>query len=326
MRKMLATILVLIAAAASPARAKDEVIPPPRLIRAELVAKVAEPHRSPYWTLLESPTFGPDGKLYFVHLFGPPRSPKIARLDLATKTVEGLYWDDVSQLSSIHFSPHNGKIYATDIGSGEVKRFDLQTRTMTTVFSGQIEGRRVHSDDIAFDASGNMYVSDVDGTVAQPTGRVVRLDPDGANPEVLLSSIASGNGIAFSPDYATLWLTEARRAQITATNFADGGKRVLGTTVAIHLQAGGQMADSLAVDSAGNLYQAVVNGQIQVYSPDGQLLAIIRPRTSGPKAPLFLTNLAIKPGTRDGYLVTGGETGGYVYRFTALAAGGAQSN
>ncbi|MGW1027856.1 hypothetical protein ACWD4J_29925 [Streptomyces sp. NPDC002577] len=41
---------------------------------------------------------------------------------------------------------------------------------------------------------------------------------------------------------------------------------------------------------------------------------------------LLTTNLVIKPGTRDGYLVVGGDNGGFVYTFRALGLGVGQSN
>ncbi len=38
------------------------------------------------------------------------------------------------------------------------------------------------------------------------------------------------------------------------------------------------------------------------------------------------TNLAIKQGTTDGYITVGGEDGGYIYHFRALAKGIPESN
>jgi lactonase len=39
-----------------------------------------------------------------------------------------------------------------------------------------------------------------------------------------------------------------------------------------------------------------------------------------------LSNLAVKPGTKQGYLTVGGRNGGFIYSFTALATGVPQSN
>jgi lactonase len=85
--------------------------------------------------------------------------------------------------------------------------------------------------------------------------------------------------------------------------------------------------DSNAVDADGNIYQcAFGDGKIYVYSPHGALLATIVVPQTMPAPELLTTNLVIKPGTHDGYLVVGGDNGGFVYTFRALGLGDAQSN
>jgi len=85
--------------------------------------------------------------------------------------------------------------------------------------------------------------------------------------------------------------------------------------------------DSNAVDAAGNVYQCITGaGEILVWNSRGEQLATIRIPQSMPKPQLLSTNLAIKPGTTQGYITVGGENGGYIYHFKALAKGISQSN
>ena len=90
MHKPALLVTALSALATTSSFAGSEGRAPVAQIDAEIVAKVAEP--SPPGplgsvTIVESPVFGPDGKLYYVNLFASPDQPKIARLDLETKSV-----------------------------------------------------------------------------------------------------------------------------------------------------------------------------------------------------------------------------------------------
>jgi lactonase len=95
----------------------------------------------------------------------------------------------------------------------------------------------------------------------------------------------------------------------------------------MYANTGTAQLDSNAVDTAGNIYQCTDGGgHIIVWRPDGtQVADIIVPQNLSADETLT-TNLAIKPGTREGYLVVGGHAGGYIYTFTSLAVGGSQSN
>jgi lactonase len=85
--------------------------------------------------------------------------------------------------------------------------------------------------------------------------------------------------------------------------------------------------DSNSVDAAGNVYQCVnEDGEILVWNEHGEPRQTIKiPQNLG-KPELSATNLAIKPGTREGYVVVGGAAGGFVYKFKALAKGVMPSN
>ncbi|MGH2938831.1 MAG: hypothetical protein ACRDPE_12015 [Solirubrobacterales bacterium] len=62
-------------------------------------------------------------------------------------------------------------------------------------------------------------------------------------------------------------------------------------------------------------------GKIDEMSPDG---SNFKQNLGAPE--MSVTNLAIKPGTNTVYVVVGGQAGGFVYTFPALAKGFAGSN
>ncbi|UWU75830.1 SMP-30/gluconolactonase/LRE family protein [Bradyrhizobium huanghuaihaiense] len=301
-----------------------------KVVEATVFAKVAEtaPGRYGDVAVLESPAFGPDGKLYFTNVMASPDQAKIARIDLATKKVEELYKDNHSELSAIHFSPHNGNAYVVDFASGAVSRFDLKTKTLETTFNGMIGDYRAKSDDIAFDRNGYMYVTDENGTLDNPSGKLFRLDQEGRNPIVLFDKFAGANGIAFAPDYSLLWVSEGYRSTINVVYLSKDGTKSTVVDVGIHANIGSGWLDSMATDSAGNIYQSVWGaGRLMVYAPSGELIGIIQAKDDFPKgSQLFVTNLAIRSGSTEAYMVVGGKNGGYIYKFEAFAPGRLLSN
>jgi lactonase len=278
-------------------------------------------------TALEGGVFGPGGELYFVDTTAPAGKPKVLRLNLKTKKVSGVYTDKSSAFVSIQFDPINGKAYLADIAGGKIDRMNADGSDFQTVVSGPVAGEKMAPDDIAFDPDGNMFVTDMKGTPWEPEGRVLRFDADGLHPSVLLSGLASPNGISFNLDYSALWIGELNGQQEDYLKLDETHHTLVGSYVGMRYSTGVGQFDSNSVDAVGNVYQCI-NGsaEIVVWSQYGKLLRIIKIPQKLPKPQLVVTNMAIKPGTRDGYALVGGQNGGYVFHFTALAKGIPQSN
>jgi lactonase len=277
-------------------------------------------------TVLEGPSFGPDGQLYFVRSSAVADQPKIVALNVKTHALRTVYTDSTSIFSSVEFSPINGLLYATDF-TGAIDRMHTDGSGFTRLVSGPVLGSPVVLDDLTFDKQGNLFVTDMRGDPWNPSGRVIRFDSDGHNPTLIQGGLASPNGISFDPAYDALWVSEytAGREEYLPLN-ADHSATTGGHT-AIYASEGTAQLDSNAVDTAGNIYQCVWGGgKVLVYRPDGTLIARIVVPQAAQTDELLTTNLAIKPGTTQGYLTVGGKRGGYIYSFRSLAPGGWQSN
>ncbi len=302
----------------------------PRVIVASPVAKVAPldpPSVFGAVTLLEGPAFGPNGNLYFVNLTAPAGQPKILQLDLRTKKTTPVYTDRTSGLSSLQFSPLNGNIYVTDFANGKIDELNPDGTGFHTVFSGPIKGRTMVPDDIAFNKAGDMYITDYQGSPWNLIGRLVRLDANGQKPIVLQGGLSAPNGISFTPDFSGLWVSELTLGREDHFTLSADGTSIVGGSVGMTANIGLNGFDSNSIDSAGNVYQCVVGaGKLLVWNPSGDLVATIVVPQNLPQPETLTTNLAIKPGTTDGYLTVGGGNGGYIYRFRALAPGIPQSN
>jgi lactonase len=311
-------------------RAPGAVLPRPRVIVASRVTKVTplDP-AGPFGhvTLLEGPAFGPDGQLYFVNLTAPAGQPKVLKLNLKTGVTTPVYTDSSSSFSSLQFSPLNGKVYLTDLFSGNLYEMNSDGTDFTTIFSGPIDGRTMAADDIAFNPAGDLYVSDTAGTPWNLIGRVVRFNPDGTDPTVLQDNLAGANGISFSPDFSSLWVSEFTLGREDHFSLSADGTSITTGNVGMTANMGTAGFDSNTVDAAGNVYQCEYPaGRIMVWNSLGDLLATIVIPQNLPLPQMGTTNLAIKPGTTHGYITVGGENGGYIYSFTALAKGIPQSN
>ena len=167
-----------------------------------------------------------------------------------------------------------------------------------TVLADQFEGKKLNSpNDAVLSPDGAIWFTDPiygirqpdEGLMAEPeqaARRVYRIDPAGRL-EAMLDALDQPNGIAFSPDGRTLYVSESGAAlnpeaarEIRAFSIGADGRPGSSRTFAA-LESG--VPDGLAVDAEGRLYAACEDG-VRVYAPDGTWLGRIA--THGPAANL----------------------------------------
>lgn len=185
-------------------------------------------------------------------------------------------------------------------------------------------GKRLSINDLVFDRQGNIYVTDFNGTAVEPTGGVYRLSVDGLTVQPVLLHLASPNGVSLSPEGKVLWVGETTRNTILRIELMLDGitpAPVDGVTC-VYYSSGFPGPDSNRVDSKGNLYQCIMGqGRVVILNPVGIPVAniIVEGRDEGKT--LRTANLAFKPGTDEGYLVTSGKAGAWICKFKGLAQG-----
>ncbi|MEV0522224.1 SMP-30/gluconolactonase/LRE family protein [Streptomyces sp. NPDC050439] len=298
-----------------------------RTIRAIQAAHVTDPHEATGRTLLEGPLLLKNGDLYVVDVTAPAGEPKVISVDLATGKHKGVYTDKKGAYTSAQISPYDGRLYLTDY-TGSVVSTEPDGSDPRTFFSGEVDGTAMNLDDIAFDDEGHLYVSDLHGMKpGKADGRIVRIDRDGEKATVLADGLAHPNGVMFDPGLRGLWISELAENTVSYLLLDADKTTVTSQHEAVHVDAGVAQTDSIAVDAAGNLYQAL-HGRpaMAVFSPDGERLATVEVPAKAAEGLESATNVAITPGGRKAYMTVSGPDGGYVYRFTALADGIRQSN
>lgn len=293
--------------------------------------QVTEAHEDTGMTLLEGPVFDEQGNLFVVDVPAPAQAAKLLKIDVDSKEVSPVYTDASGAYSSAQFSPKDHRLYLSDIAGGRIISMEPDGNDVQVFFEGEVEGRRVSPDDIAFDQDGNLFASDFTAFPGTPleaaqAGRIIRIDGETAEGSVVAEGLPSTNGISFTEDYSGLWLSQYAANRIDLLTLDQDGMEAATLQPAIYVNAGAAKVDSNAVDAAGNVYQMFEHdARIDVYSKTGQLKEQIRiPQDiQGLES---ATNIAIKPGTTQGYATISGDAGGRIFTFEALAEGTKQSN
>lgn len=268
----------------------------------------------------EAPRFARDGSLYWISVLGATNNQRIFTMDLRTGRSVPIYGDATSILAGLAVAK-DGSLYVADLGGGRLLHMNGDG-SHVTVLTDNYQGTRLWPDDLIFDKAGNLYFTSFDGTLDQPTGGVYRWSSTGQLTQVT-GGLARPNGISISPDGTQLWVGELQTNRVLRVPLLPDGSmdtsRLAGfAKVAANLTGGG--ADSNGVDSAGNVYQAELAArEFIILDPYGKQIGSVQLPTLA--AGDSVSNIVIKPGSRDGYITTGGADGAFLYHFQALAPG-----
>jgi lactonase len=315
---------------AAPGRPDHGPRPGPRQVVAKPFAQLQRPPRgSEPLPNPESPAFSRAGELFWVTVWGY-RGHSLFKTDLRSRRSTGIAVTDPSDpdwsptFVAIAFHK-DGSLWAADFAGQKIVRIDTTTWTSKDVITQPMTGAPTfYPDDLVFDRAGNLYITDLQGDVTDPRGRVYRYGVDGEL-SVVAEHLASPNGIALSPDEGELWFSEYHANRLLRAGLQPDGTVThfpyFDLIEVIANFSGPGLPDSLKVDRRNNVYLAFYKGgRLLVLSEYGDTLAEVSLQ-GGAEEFRQTTNLVIRPGTRDAYLIAGGTGGARFYTFTALAAG-----
>ena len=265
---------------------------------------------------LEGPAFAPDGSLYVCSVGMSYPVNYILRID-GDKNITTIYEGPLSPLGlAFH---ENGKLFAV-CREGQLLIMDPDGSNVESV-TPTYEGKTFSLNDLCFDADGNLFVTDWQGSVSNPVGGIYLLTRDSGYSKavVIADKLAGPNGISLSPDERTLWVGMTNELSVYRIDLSyDGGLPVAEAVEKIYENSGSGQPDSNKTDADGNMYQAIIQGgRILVFNSDGEpIMNVLCPDRS-----LRMTsNLAIKPGTSEGYMLASGfGAGSWIYTFETLA-------
>ncbi|MEJ7927588.1 SMP-30/gluconolactonase/LRE family protein [Sphingobium sp. AN641] len=272
---------------------------------------------------IEGPVFDEQDKLLFVEVQGGRvmrLSPKQDLTMILPKNAAG------SAGLAFH---KNGRIIVAGIGSATQAGSIFSIRPDGSDKQVIIDPKAGYiPNDLAMDKEGGFYFTDFQGNNANPIGGVYHVAPDMKTITPIITHLSMPNGIAISPDGKTLWVGEVGTGFLHRIDLATPTQisPVVGTTIRYHFT--GATVDSLRTDVDGNVYAALAGeGRVMVFNrkgvPIGQILIPDRDRGEM----LFTTSMAIKPGTRELYILSSDYPGrtAKIHRAGAFATAAASS-
>lgn len=247
---------------------------------------------------LEGPAFDRQGNLLFVEVLGGQVLKIDAQFQLhvvVAKNARG------SAGLAIH---KDGRLFVAGLGNyidtGNLTVYDADGKNPEVII-GADKGLLV--DDLVFDANGGFYFTDLKGTSTEPTGGVFYVPADHKSIVPILPNMANANGIALSPDGKRLWVTEFGTGLLHRVELKDAQSIAPFGAVVVY-RFHGPSPDSMRVDADGNVYVAQYSqGRVLVINPNGLPIGQILLPSRETGHFLFSTSMALKPGTREVYLV-----------------------
>ncbi len=176
-----------------------------------------------------------------------------------------------------------GRLVLCQHGDRRIVRREVDGRL--TVLADQFEGKRLNSpNDLAFRSNGDLYFTDPpfglprafsDPAKELPFQGVYRLGEDGKL-SVVVKNLRAPNGLGFSPDEKTLYVSNADHArpvwmayEVRPDGSLGTGRQFAEASAFVKPEEG--VPDGLKLDHGGNVFAAGPGG-VHVFAPDGTRL------------------------------------------------------
>ena len=262
-----------------------------------------------------------NGKLWFSDV----RGDKVRTYDPATGKVTVILNDSggiknapptANFGSNAMVTDKDGSILLTRMGIGTIERMDDQGKLKP--FLSKYDGKRLNSpNDLVFTKDGALWFTD-------PPFGLPKMDADpkkelkfnavfryaGGKLTPVITDLKAPNGIGFSPDGKTLYVSNSMPDMaVYAYDVGPGGKVSNRRTLVSYPGSADDVPDGLKVDSAGNLWTTGPGG-VRIISPAGKVLGQI-------KIPEIVANVGFAGDGKTVYLT--GSTS--LYRLQSKIAG-----
>jgi len=155
--------------------------------------------------------------------------------------------------------------------------WDRDTNTCRLVANPLAESRALWFNDGAVDRQGRLVTGTMNyRSLSSPDGCLYRLDPD-LRVSCLDSGLAVANGIGFSPEGTTMYVSEQFRGRILRYDYDAREGTVSGRRLFAQLPQSEGLPDGIRVDAEGGVWNAHwAGGRITRYTPDGRVDLQIR--------------------------------------------------
>ena len=194
------------------------------------------------------------------------------RFHRATLTAEG----SPDQVSTMALDRHVGAVapvagggYVLAAGQGFL--FVDEAGSVGELAQPEAGHLTVRMNDGACDPQGRFWAGTMAYDESPEAGTLYRLELDGRCSTVL-TGLTISNGIGWSPDGGTMYLSDSGTGLIDAFDFDGVTGAISGRRTLVQLDQPGMAPDGLTVDEQGDIWVAVYGGwAINHYGPDGSL-------------------------------------------------------
>ncbi len=243
----------------------------------------------------ECPLWDDDRQLlYWVDIF----NHRVHQFDPATG--RDRHFDVGNLVSAIALTSGDSLLVALSVGTpptmtGELSLLDTQSGTLKPLCQIEFPHPNTRLNDGKCDPQGRFWIGSNSETPGQAA--LYRYDSDGSL-QMMETELTISNGLAWSPDGATFYLTDSYQHKIYAYTF-DGASGGIGDRrVLIDLSNEAVEPDGLTIDQQGNLWSALWDGWCVVqFTPSGTEIQRVKLPVQRPTCPIFggrdLTHLYI---------------------------------
>jgi sugar lactone lactonase YvrE len=209
-----------------------------------------------------------------------------------------LYWVDIYNHRVHQFNPASGTHQFFDVGEvvgciapagtnrlimaqrSRLAFLDTSNGTVTPILDIESNQPDIRFNDGKCDAAGRFWFGSMSTTGANAS--LYRYDPDGSL-HVLLTGLTISNGLGWSPDRSTFYLTDSPLKTIYAFDFDLQSGSISKQRVLVDLTAESFYPDGLTVDQDGCIWSAMWDGWCVIrFDPSGKemmrvMMPVVRP-------------------------------------------------
>ncbi|MGF1516307.1 MAG: SMP-30/gluconolactonase/LRE family protein [Nodosilinea sp.] len=214
-----------------------------------------------------------------------------------------LYWVDILNHRVHVFEPSSGDDCHWDVGdvgsalalmAGEkllvamgdrITTLDLTSGAVDTLATLEFDAPNIRFNDGKCDPQGRFWI----GSMSDGPGQAAlyRYDPDGSV-HTMETGLTISNGLGWSPDGDTFYLTDSPQRKIFAYRFDGATGAISDRCIAVDLGDEAVEPDGLAIDGDGNIWTALWDGWcIACFSPAGKALGRVKLPVQRPTCPTF---------------------------------------
>jgi sugar lactone lactonase YvrE len=214
---------------------------------------------------------------------------------------EGPFWDDVRQCLWFvditggvlyRLDPTTGEIAGRRVGSplsaaipaadgaliltrgNGVYRYDWDHATTTLTAAIDPPDATIQLNDAACDPVGRLWAGTIDANFGRGRSSLLRFSA--AVPDTVLSNRGLANGIAWSPDGATMYFADSQERTVEAFDYNVESGSVSQPRVWLTLSESRGFPDGLAVDARGDVWVALYAGAaVHHYNDEGALVEVL---------------------------------------------------